>query len=68
MPRARATGHPSARSPGHAGPADLADAYSIDAAIVAPLAELRAAAGLDGMRYDSADVAVLTGLIATGTG
>jgi DNA-binding transcriptional LysR family regulator len=39
---------------------------------VAPLSELRAAAGLDGLRaglrYEGADSAVLTGLVAAGHG
>jgi DNA-binding transcriptional LysR family regulator len=63
--------HPLARRPGLALP-DLAEAYWIDAPAVAPLAELRAAAGLDGLgaglRYEGADVAVLTSLVAAGHG
>jgi DNA-binding transcriptional LysR family regulator len=63
--------HPLARRPALAL-TDLADAYWIDAPAVAPLSELRAAAGLDGLRaglrYEGADVAVLAGLVAAGHG
>lgn len=63
--------HPLARRPGLALP-DLADAYWIDAPAVAPLSEIRAAAGLDslraGLRYEGADLFVLLGLIASGQG
>jgi DNA-binding transcriptional LysR family regulator len=52
--------------------AALADAYWIDAPAVAPLTEIRAAAGLDslrpGLRYEGADLVVLRGLIASGHG
>jgi DNA-binding transcriptional LysR family regulator len=63
--------HPLARRPGLAL-TDLADAYWIDAPGVAPLGEIGAAAGLDGLRagirYEGADLAVLVGLIASGHG
>jgi DNA-binding transcriptional LysR family regulator len=63
--------HPLAHRPGLAL-TDLAEAYWMDAPAVAPLSELRAAAGLDGLRaglsYEGADVAVLLGLIAAGHG
>jgi DNA-binding transcriptional LysR family regulator len=65
------TTHPLARRTGLAL-ADLTDAYWIDAPSIAPLAELRTAAGLDGLRaglrYEGADIGVLTGLIASGHG
>lgn len=63
--------HPLARRPGLTL-TDLVDAYWMDAPAVAPLSELRAAAGLDGLRaglrYEGADVAVLIGLVAAGHG
>jgi DNA-binding transcriptional LysR family regulator len=65
------TTHPLAGRAGLAL-ADLAEAYWIDAPGIVPLTEVRAAAGLDGLRagvrYEGADVAVLTGLIAAGHG
>jgi DNA-binding transcriptional LysR family regulator len=48
--------------------ADLADAYWIDAPEVAPFARLPVDGLRAGLRYDGADAAVLTGLVAGGHG
>ncbi|MGX6604220.1 LysR family transcriptional regulator [Micromonosporaceae bacterium Da 78-11] len=48
--------------------ADLADAYWIDAAEVTPFGRLPVDGLRAGLRYEGADVAVLTGLVAAGHG
>ncbi|MDI6097964.1 LysR family transcriptional regulator [Actinoplanes sp. NEAU-A12] len=60
-------GHPLARR-GGLDLGDLADAYWIDAPAVAPYTRLPVDGLRTGLRYDGAEVTVLTGLIAAGHG
>ncbi|GAA4599828.1 DNA-binding transcriptional LysR family regulator [Actinoplanes octamycinicus] len=60
-------GHPLARR-SSVELADLADAYWIDAPEVAPFGRLPVDGLRAGLRYDGAEVSVLTGLVAAGHG
>jgi DNA-binding transcriptional LysR family regulator len=60
-------GHPLARR-GSVDLADLADAYWIDAAGVAPFDRLPVDGLRAGLRYDGTETTVLTGLVAAGHG
>ncbi|WP_328467021.1 LysR family transcriptional regulator [Actinoplanes sp. NBC_00393] len=60
-------GHPLARR-ASVDLGDLADAYWIDAPVLAPFARLPVDGLRAGLHYDGADVTVLTGLVAAGHG
>ncbi|MEV6301008.1 LysR family transcriptional regulator [Actinoplanes sp. NPDC051861] len=62
-----AAGHPLAGRTG-VNLADLADSYWIDAPSIAPFSRLPVDGPRAGLRYEGADVTILTGLIAAGHG